>query len=96
MSEGEEILEDLLECAVCLDMCQIPVHQCKNGHNICSQHLPKLKGLCPTCKVRYEFGGSRNLLAEKLILNLLRKRAERDKKAKEFEGKQTSAKEPEK
>ncbi|XP_035714895.1 uncharacterized protein LOC118438549 [Folsomia candida] len=40
-----------------------PVH---NGHNICTEHAPKLRNKCPVCRTSYGRYSCRNLLAENL------------------------------
>ncbi|OXA43290.1 Transcriptional repressor CTCFL [Folsomia candida] len=55
-----------LECPVCLDTFSGRVLQCKNGHNICAEHAPKLRKKCPVCRTSYGRYSCRNLLAENL------------------------------
>lgn len=79
-SSGSPGMEDalpLLECSICMDLCTIPVHQCKNGHNICATHTTQ-EGLhfCPLCRVPFWGGSVRNILAEKLIEAEIRRREE--------------------
>ena len=43
-------LRDLPECPVCLEEIKtIPIFECKNGHVICSDCIPKLEK-CPICR----------------------------------------------
>lgn len=57
-----------LQCVVCQDLLSGQVTQCKNGHNICSSHsLQSLQGKCPTCRIKFSAGSSRNRLAEEMV-----------------------------
>ncbi|OXA48974.1 uncharacterized protein LOC118437017 [Folsomia candida] len=60
-------VSNMLECSICLDLCAGRITQCKNGHNICATHIPQIS-TCPICRASYDAGCSRNLLAEKLIV----------------------------
>lgn len=72
-------LSSLLECSICLATCQVPIKQCKNGHNICGSHACRLSA-CPICRVPYrEEGGSRNMVAEKLV-EIVNKKVEEQNK----------------
>lgn len=57
-------LSNLLECSICLDLCSGHIRQCKNGHNICASHILKK---CPICRISYQEGSCRNILAENLV-----------------------------
>lgn len=56
-------LAAVLECPVCLEIFPGRIHQCKNEHSICHEHVPNLAN-CPVCRISYLEGSSRNLLAE--------------------------------
>ncbi|KAJ3683793.1 hypothetical protein LUZ60_014020 [Juncus effusus] len=62
-------VSDLLECPICLNAMFPPIHQCLNGHTICSDCKPKLHNLCPTC--RHELGNIRCLALEKIASSLI-------------------------
>lgn len=70
-------LSSLLQCSVCLDMCTGGIKQCKNGHNICASHVPRLHE-CPVCRISFSQGLSRNLLAENLVAIERRRRQGQD------------------
>nr|XP_016487783.1 PREDICTED: E3 ubiquitin-protein ligase SINAT3-like isoform X2 [Nicotiana tabacum] len=47
-------VRELLECPVCLNAMYPPIHQCSNGHTLCSGCKPRVHNRCPTC--RHELG----------------------------------------
>lgn len=57
-------VRELLECPVCLNAMYPPIHQCSNGHTICSGCKPRVHNRCPTC--RHELGNIRCLALEKV------------------------------
>lgn len=58
-------LENLLECPSCRYVPQFtPIHQCSNGHILCSDCRPKQK-YCPVC--REELAEIRSLAAEQML-----------------------------
>jgi hypothetical protein len=73
MSYSKQISDHLrkrLECPICLDVkrgCNI--FQCKNGHIACEECYKKLRS-CPSRRFALTKAGIRNLLMEKLIVNL--------------------------
>ncbi|CAJ1978063.1 unnamed protein product [Sphenostylis stenocarpa] len=61
-------VRELLECPVCLNAMYPPIHQCSNGHTICSGCKPRVHNRCPTC--RHELGNIRCLALEKVAASL--------------------------
>nr|GEZ47058.1 E3 ubiquitin-protein ligase DIS1-like isoform X2 [Tanacetum cinerariifolium] len=61
-------VRDLLECPVCLNAMYPPIHQCSNGHTLCSGCKPRVHNRCPTC--RHELGNIRCLALEKVAASL--------------------------
>jgi len=61
-------VRDLLECPVCLSAMYPPIHQCSNGHTLCSGCKPRVHNRCPTC--RHELGNIRCLALEKVAASL--------------------------
>uniref|UniRef100_A0ACD5UIQ3 Uncharacterized protein n=1 Tax=Avena sativa TaxID=4498 RepID=A0ACD5UIQ3_AVESA len=61
-------VRELLECPVCLVAMYPPIHQCSNGHTICSGCKPRVHNRCPTC--RSELGNIRCLALEKVAASL--------------------------
>ncbi|XP_073306982.1 E3 ubiquitin-protein ligase SINAT3-like [Primulina huaijiensis] len=61
-------VQDLLECPVCTSSMYPPIHQCQNGHTLCSTCKAKVHNKCPTC--RHELGDIRCLALEKLAESL--------------------------
>ena len=59
---------ELLECLVCTNSMYPPIHQCLNGHTLCSGCKSKVNNRCPTC--RYELGNIRGLALEKVAASL--------------------------
>ncbi|XP_003708183.2 uncharacterized protein LOC100876261 [Megachile rotundata] len=59
-----DILEELLQCCVCLDIPDSMVLQCSNGHLICDSCRRRLE-LCPICS--QQFIQTKCLLAEDII-----------------------------
>ncbi|KAL8170704.1 hypothetical protein V2J09_022508 [Rumex salicifolius] len=53
---------ELLECPVCTNSMYPPIHQCHNGHTICSTCKTRVQNRCPTC--RQELGDIRCLALE--------------------------------
>ena len=61
-------------CAICLDICTAPT-SCRNGHLYCLEclraHLAvSPNASCPTCRVAVVGDGTRNMLAEDLVVRL--------------------------
>jgi len=61
-------VHELLECPVCLSSMYPPIHQCPNGHTLCSNCKARVHNCCPTC--RYELGNIRCLALEKVAESL--------------------------
>ncbi|KAJ6851892.1 E3 ubiquitin-protein ligase SINAT5 [Iris pallida] len=61
-------LHDLLECRVCTNFMYPPIHQCHNGHTLCSTCKNRVHNRCPTC--RQELGDIRCLALEKVAESL--------------------------
>ncbi|URE47998.1 Seven in absentia protein family, partial [Musa troglodytarum] len=57
-------VNELLECPVCTNTMYPPIHQCRNGHTLCSSCKPRVQDQCPTC--RQELGDIRCLALEKV------------------------------
>ncbi|XP_015570745.1 E3 ubiquitin-protein ligase DIS1 isoform X2 [Ricinus communis] len=47
-------VRELLECPVCLNAMYPPIHQCSNGHTLCSGCKPRVHNRCPTCRHELE------------------------------------------
>ncbi|XP_008786900.1 E3 ubiquitin-protein ligase DIS1-like isoform X3 [Phoenix dactylifera] len=52
---------ELLECPVCLNAMYPPIHQCSNGHTLCSGCKSRVFNKCPTC--RHELGDIPHLVS---------------------------------
>jgi len=65
-SNLKDAIKQVLECPVCLVDVQTQAFQCSNGHLICSQCIqdPNINQACPVCRVSYNAGAHRNLVAE--------------------------------
>ncbi|KAK6925723.1 Seven-in-absentia protein, TRAF-like domain [Dillenia turbinata] len=61
-------VQELLECPVCTNLMYPPIHQCPNGHTLCSSCKAKMHNSCPTC--RNELGNIRCLALEKVAASL--------------------------
>ncbi|KVH91065.1 Seven-in-absentia protein, sina [Cynara cardunculus var. scolymus] len=61
-------VHDLLECPVCTNSMYPPIHQCHNGHTLCSTCKTRVHNRCPTC--RQELGDIRCLALEKVAESL--------------------------
>ncbi|PQQ11341.1 E3 ubiquitin-protein ligase SINAT2-like isoform X1 [Prunus yedoensis var. nudiflora] len=61
-------VHDLLECPVCMNLMCPPIHQCPNGHTLCSSCKARVHNCCPTC--RNELGNIRCLALEKVAESL--------------------------
>ncbi|XP_042387008.1 E3 ubiquitin-protein ligase SINAT5-like isoform X2 [Zingiber officinale] len=61
-------VHELLECPVCTNSMYPPIHQCQNGHTICSTCKARVHNRCPTC--RQELGDIRCLALEKVAESL--------------------------
>ncbi|GAB4857576.1 E3 ubiquitin-protein ligase sinat5 [Ancistrocladus abbreviatus] len=59
---------ELLECPVCTNSMFPPIHQCQNGHTLCSTCKARVQDQCPTC--RQELGSIRCLALEKIAESL--------------------------
>ncbi|KAG0453278.1 hypothetical protein HPP92_025671 [Vanilla planifolia] len=59
---------ELLECPVCTNSMYPPIHQCPNGHTLCSKCKIQVQNRCPTC--RQELGNIRCLALEKVAESL--------------------------
>ncbi|KAL4283570.1 hypothetical protein GQ457_16G025320 [Hibiscus cannabinus] len=61
-------VHELLECPVCTNSMYPPIHQCQNGHTLCSTCKVRVHNQCPTC--RSELGDIRCLALEKVAESL--------------------------
>ncbi|KAD2392947.1 hypothetical protein E3N88_39924 [Mikania micrantha] len=61
-------VHELLECPVCTNSMYPPIHQCHNGHTLCSTCKTRVQNRCPTC--RQELGDIRCLALEKIAESL--------------------------
>ncbi|KAF9667333.1 hypothetical protein SADUNF_Sadunf15G0012000 [Salix dunnii] len=61
-------VHELLECPVCTNSMYPPIHQCHNGHTLCSTCKTRVQNCCPTC--RQELGDIRCLALEKVAESL--------------------------
>ncbi|XP_078177205.1 E3 ubiquitin-protein ligase SINAT5-like [Carex rostrata] len=61
-------VHELLECPVCTHSMFPPIHQCQNGHTLCSSCKTRVHNRCPTC--RQELGDIRCLALEKVAESL--------------------------
>lgn len=61
-------VHELLECPVCTGSMYPPIHQCLNGHTLCSTCKTQVHNRCPTC--RQELGDIRCLALEKVAESL--------------------------
>nr|ABR13700.1 SINA1 [Zea mays] len=61
-------VHELLECPVCTNSMFPPIHQCPNGHTLCSTCKARVHNRCPTC--RQELGDIRCLALEKVAESL--------------------------
>lgn len=61
-------VHELLECPVCTNSMYPPIHQCPNGHTLCSECKSRVNNRCPTW--RYELGNIRCLALEKVAASL--------------------------
>ncbi|KAK8686529.1 hypothetical protein V6N13_125553 [Hibiscus sabdariffa] len=61
-------VHDLMECPVCTNSMYPPIHQCHNGHTLCSTCKTRVHNRCPTC--RQELGDIRCLALEKVAESL--------------------------
>ncbi|KAL4304777.1 hypothetical protein AHAS_Ahas16G0012200 [Arachis hypogaea] len=59
---------DLLECPVCKNLMYPPIHQCPNGHTLCSNCKIEVHNLCPTC--HHDLKNIRCLALEKVAESL--------------------------
>ncbi|KAK6163737.1 hypothetical protein DH2020_000601 [Rehmannia glutinosa] len=55
------VVQELLECPICMNVMHRPIHQCPNGHTLCSKCQSKVR-CCPIC--RHELGNIRCLALE--------------------------------
>ena len=46
-------LEEDLECVVCLETGESPLYCCQDQHLVCSTCRPRVRGRCPSCRVKY-------------------------------------------
>ncbi|KAL0369394.1 UNVERIFIED_CONTAM: E3 ubiquitin-protein ligase SINAT2 [Sesamum angustifolium] len=60
-------VHELLECPVCMNVMYPPIHQCPNGHTLCSKCQSKVR-CCPIC--RHELGNIRCLALERVAESL--------------------------
>ncbi|XP_021831764.1 E3 ubiquitin-protein ligase SINAT3-like [Prunus avium] len=61
-------VHELLQCPVCKNSMFPPIHQCLNGHTLCSICKLRVNNRCPTC--REELGDIRCLALEKVAVSL--------------------------
>jgi E3 ubiquitin-protein ligase SIAH1 len=53
-----------LECVVCMTAMHQGIYQCMNGHVVCGECKPRLRGTCATCRV--PLGDTRNRAMERI------------------------------
>ncbi|KAI3900329.1 hypothetical protein MKW92_006924 [Papaver armeniacum] len=68
VSPAATSVHELLECPVCTNSMYPPIHQCHNGHTLCSTCKTRVHNRCPTC--RQELGDIRCLALEKVAESL--------------------------
>lgn len=68
ISPAASSVHELLECPVCTNSMYPPIHQCHNGHTLCSSCKTRVHNKCPTC--RQELGDIRCLALEKVAESL--------------------------
>ncbi|XXG51349.1 hypothetical protein AAC387_Pa02g5145 [Persea americana] len=61
-------VHELLDCHICMSMMYPPIHQCPNGHTLCSECKLRVHNRCPTC--RHELGNIRCLALERVAESL--------------------------
>ena len=64
------VVADAFECLICAQFMIDKIFCCVNGHSICATCYELLRiepGTCPSCKVKYDYGATRNLAMERLI-----------------------------
>ncbi|KAL3649310.1 E3 ubiquitin-protein ligase sinat2 [Castilleja foliolosa] len=66
-SSSNTAVHELLECPVCINVMYPPIHQCPNGHTICSKCKSKVH-CCPIC--RRQLGNIRCLALERVAESL--------------------------
>lgn len=59
---------ELLQCPFCTNSMYPPIHQCPNGHTLCSACKSRIHNRCPTCQ--NELGNIRCLALEKVAAYL--------------------------
>ncbi|XP_020525264.1 putative E3 ubiquitin-protein ligase SINAT1 isoform X1 [Amborella trichopoda] len=68
LSSTANSIHELLECPVCMSFMFPPIHQCPNGHTLCSGCKARVQNRCPSC--RYDLGNIRCLALEKVAASL--------------------------
>jgi len=75
----EKNLSSMFFCIVCLELPRGPIYQCKLGHLMCEPCICHIivnasfhvrPGSCPGCRIPISMECTRNLVAEKLVLEL--------------------------
>ncbi|KAL3534143.1 hypothetical protein ACH5RR_002604 [Cinchona calisaya] len=61
-------VHELLQCPVCRSSMYPPIHQCPNGHTLCSNCKIRVHNSCPTC--RFDLGDIRCLALERVAESL--------------------------
>ena len=65
-NEFEEYVKGLLECPICSEPMKLtPIHQCTNGHVVCTDCITKQEGNCQICRNNSTI--ARNLVFEQII-----------------------------
>ncbi|CAA0815186.1 E3 ubiquitin-protein ligase SINAT2 [Striga hermonthica] len=64
---SDTAVHELLECPVCMNVMYPPIHQCPNGHTLCSKCQSKVR-CCPVC--RRQLGNIRCLALERVAESL--------------------------
>ncbi|XP_039047494.1 putative E3 ubiquitin-protein ligase SINAT1 [Hibiscus syriacus] len=59
---------ELFGCSICANLIYPPIHQCPNGHTLCSNCKNRVLNCCPTC--RHDLGNIRCLALEKVAESL--------------------------
>ncbi|XP_059628839.1 E3 ubiquitin-protein ligase SINAT2-like [Cornus florida] len=65
---ASDAMHGILECPVCFNLMHPPIHQCLNGHVLCSTCKAKVLNICPICRQR--LGSIRCLSLEKVMETL--------------------------
>jgi len=67
-ADADTLTAKILECPVCYDTLQPPIHQCYNGHLLCHTCIEKVQE-CPVCREDMPLKRIRNRAVEELTKN---------------------------